>query len=318
VRGTGTTATRSNCGSFWKSILWCSFGPWPAAEFRPGSGTATYHPTQRCPPWPGNLQNDEELAAALAAAGLDAVFSSAVNTVLDAEPTMTVLKYAAHLGDALKLALTRAFLATAMIRAGADGPVLLDGAHLDELVQRIRTLLGGELVAVPDWLLAGPGRWLRRRRGNFTYGATPYVGDLMVYLTRGQALRDRIADVVARARPPVVLVGHSLGGIACVDLLVQRHLSTVGALLTVGSQAPYLYTIDALPCLRFGDQLPAHFVKRWINVYDRRDLLSFVAGRVFAGWAADRHIDNRAPFPRSHNAYLANREFHDLLGSVIP
>jgi hypothetical protein len=86
----------------------------------------------------------------------------------------------------------------------------------------------------------------------------------------------------------------------------------------VGSPAPYLYTVDALPSLRYGQRLPAHFAKRWVNVYDRRDLLSFVAGRVFAGRAADRHIDNGAPFPRSHNAYFANRAFHALLAEVIP
>ncbi len=109
----------------------------------------------------------------------------------------------------------------------------------------------------------------------------------MAHLSRGQALRDEIAARVDRARPPVVLVGHSLGGIACLDLLVQRALPEVELLLTVGSQAPYLYIIDALPCLRYGQGLPGHFAHRWINVYDRRDLLSFVAGPVFAGRAAD-------------------------------
>src|SRR5262249_41911702 len=263
------------------------------------------------------LPDDEGLAAALGAVGLAEVFPAAVDTVLDADVTLSALTHTAELPDATRLALARAFLATAMIRAEAGQPLSLDGAHLDELVQRIATLLGGEL-AVPSWLLGLTDRWLRHRRDRLTCGATPYAGDVMIYLTRGQALRDRIADTIARARPPVVLLGHSLGGVACVDLLAQRAVPGVELLLTVGSQAPYLYTIDALPCLRRSDRLPGHFVQRWINVYDRRDYLSFVAGRVFPGRVADRHIDNRAPFPRSHNAYFGNKAFHRLLAEVIP
>jgi hypothetical protein len=264
------------------------------------------------------LPDDAGLAALLAAAGMDGEFPAAVRQVLAADPTVTALARAPELGERLRLALARAFLATALLRAEADEPVPVDGAHLDEMVQRVRTLLGGESVTIPDWLLAGPGRWPRRRRGTLLYGAAPYVGDVMAYLTRGQRLRDKIAAAVTRARPPVALVGHSLGGIACVDLLVQRALPQVEVLLTVGSPASYLYTVDALPSLRYGQRLPAHFTKRWTNVYDRRDLLSFVAGRAFAGRVADRHIDNGAPFPRSHNAYFANDAFHALLAEVIP
>jgi ABC-type transport system involved in cytochrome bd biosynthesis fused ATPase/permease subunit len=51
-----------------------------------------------------------------------------------------VLARAPELGERLRIALARAFLATALLQAEADEPVPVDGAHLDEMVQRIRTV----------------------------------------------------------------------------------------------------------------------------------------------------------------------------------
>ena len=84
----------------------------------------------------------------------------------------------------------------------------------------------------------------------------------------------------------MVLIGHSLGGIACVDLLAGGTLTHVRLLVTVGSQAPLLYEMDALHGLRFGEPLPEHF-PRWINLYDPHDSLSYKAAPLFQrrGWS---------------------------------
>ena len=116
---------------------------------------------------------------------------------------------------------------------------------------------------------------------------------------------------------PVVLVAHSLGGIASVELLATRALPAVELLVTVGSQAPFLYELNALPTLPFGAELPPT-VPRWVNVFDRRDLLGYTGAGVFPGRVEDREVDNRAPFPRSHSAYFANERFYAVLDEVLP
>ena len=68
----------------------------------------------------------------------------------------------------------------------------------------------------------------------------------MLYQTRGEKIRAFIQEQIAQAEPPVVLIAHSLGGIACVDLLVQQQLSQVELLVTVGSQAPFIQHIRSL------------------------------------------------------------------------
>ena len=106
-----------------------------------------------------------------------------------------------------------------------------------------------------------------------------------------------------------------------VDLLSGcRALNRLGArqsLVTVGSQAPFLYELNALPTLEFGVALPAT-VPRWVNVFDRRDLLSYAGEGVFSGRVEDREVDNRVPFPRSHSAYFGNKHFYAVLDEVLP
>jgi surfactin synthase thioesterase subunit len=75
-----------------------------------------------------------------------------------------------------------------------------------------------------------------------------------------------------------VLLGHSLGGVACVDLLIdpeEKERKQVKMLATVGSQAPYFYEINALSLLEYDEktELPKYF-PWWLNIYDRADFLS--------------------------------------------
>jgi pimeloyl-ACP methyl ester carboxylesterase len=138
-----------------------------------------------------------------------------------------------------------------------------------------------------------------------------------MYLARGEPIRDFIADAVTAIDGRVVLVAHSLGGIASVELLATRTLPAVELLVTVGSQAPFLYELNALPTLAFGAELPAT-VPRWVNIFDRRDLLAFAGAGVFPGRVEDREVDNGTPFPRSHSAYFANSRFYAALDEVLP
>jgi pimeloyl-ACP methyl ester carboxylesterase len=115
----------------------------------------------------------------------------------------------------------------------------------------------------------------------------------------------------------VVLLAHSLGGIACVDLLIAAAPPRVKGLITVGSQAPFLHELGALPGLAPQGTLPHTFPVPWINVYDERDLLSFLAEPVFGERVRDIRVDSRTPFPRSHSAYFRNEAVYAVVRSVI-
>jgi len=149
---------------------------------------------------------------------------------------------------------------------------------------------------------------VQRRRGAITDATYPYAGDVILYQGRGDDIRRFIRDrivAVARDDPSVVLLAHSLGGVACVDLLAEEALPMVRLLVTVGSQAPFFYEIGALHRLAHDRPLPEHFPP-WLNLYDLRDFLSYIGANVFPGRVQDVLVDNRQPFPQSHSAYWTN------------
>ena len=111
----------------------------------------------------------------------------------------------------------------------------------------------------------------------------------------------------ARGRP-ILPVGLSLGGIALVDVIASWPDAPVEACVTVGSQAPLLYTFDAIPSLPYDEADPPRLPVPWLNVYDSRDFLSFVAEPLFRrtdGLASvvDLRVHSGKDFPRSHSAY---------------
>jgi hypothetical protein len=125
-------------------------------------------------------------------------------------------------------------------------------------------------------------------------------------------LRDdlaRAADAAAAAGSgPVLPVALSLGGIVLVDLLAEWPEAPVEACVTVGSQAPLLYTFDALPALPYDEVDPPRLAVPWLNIYDSRDFLSFVAEPLFRrrdGLASvvDLRVHSGKDFPGSHGAY---------------
>ena len=82
----------------------------------------------------------------------------------------------------------------------------------------------------------------------------------------------------------------------------------VEACVTVGSQAPLLYTFDAIPSMPYDEADPPHLPVPWLNIYDTRDFLSFLAEPLFRrtdGLASvvDLRVRSGRDFPRSHSAY---------------
>jgi hypothetical protein len=107
---------------------------------------------------------------------------------------------------------------------------------------------------------------------------------------------------------PVLPIALSLGGIALVDLLASWPEAPVEACVTVGSQAPLLYTFNAITSMPYDEANPPHLPVPWLNVYDSRDFLSFVAEPLFRrsdGLASvvDLRVSSGKDFPKSHSAY---------------
>ena len=134
---------------------------------------------------------------------------------------------------------------------------------------------------------------MRSRRNSFNEVAAFPIGDVLLYQSRGEEMRAFIRRKIETATPPITLMAHSLGGIACFDLLASSDPPVVAHLVTVGSQSPFFYEIGALASLKPTQKLPAGFPP-WLNVFDRNDFLSFVA-EVAVFRAVDREVESGQP-----------------------
>jgi hypothetical protein len=152
-------------------------------------------------------------------------------------------------------------------------------------------------------------------------GSLPFLGDILYYQKRGEEIRAMVEQAIAEADAPVVVLGHSLGGIVLVDLLTQDSPPHIDAIVTVGSQSPLFYAIDALDRMRRHDDGPQpRPFSPWLNIYDRADILSFVAARVFPGdrRIRDEEIASGVPFPSSHSAYFHQPQVFELIHDFWP
>jgi hypothetical protein len=207
----------------------------------------------------------------------------------------------------------------------ADAPLVPAGDVRDAVAERLAVALGapprGTERGVRSLLArtagAAASRAALRRRRALTQAAHPAAGDILRYLSRGAAVRADLRDLVAGLEPPVVLVGHSLGGIIALDTLIAEPLPAVRLLVTAGSQGPFLYESGSLPTLEHPAPLPPH-VPDWLNLYDPRDLLAYLGGPLFPGRVTDVAVDSRQPFPASHSAYWTNPDVYRHVVERLP
>lgn len=274
----------------------------------------------------------DELRALLDGTGLGVGFRPALEAAADSAEAARAGARAAEEPQARELAtaLARAVTAAALAAAGADADCT--AAERDRLVELLATRLGGGARVPGARAAAVLGRLalrvttqplLNTWRGSLTAGAAPALGDILRYQARGAALRAYLRERITARPGPTVLIGHSLGGIALVDLLALAAADGApvpGAelLVTVGSQAPYLHELGALTALEPGGGLPYGF-PRWLNVYDRQDVLSYLAGPVFPGdlRVTDHEINSRQPFPASHSAYWKQKSLYERIERAV-
>ena len=307
----------------------------------------------------GGLRQDQEAVRLLTkfaagAANLDltgmgiaAGEIAAAAIAVGAAPELAGAALARGAGDPdLLTAVARAVVALALAphredAPGSGPPALLDGARRDRLVQAVRNELakGTTRNIFTDWIqekatgfiLQKGTRLAADRRLGLMGASTPAVGDVLYYQRRGGEILRFLAGKLADLPRPVVAVGHSLGGIMLVDLLSRPDAPPVDLLVTAGSQAPFLYALDALEGVRRGQAAPAPFTP-WLNFYNRQDFLSFCASRVFPNVAnvpnianvpdvagiRDVEVDPGVPFPESHSAYWYHDKVYETIRDAWP
>ena len=222
-------------------------------------------------------------------------------------------------------AIARALVAWVLVAADDDGMPALDGETRDALVLALTTALQGEGLGIGDFLLR-PVKGMALRlitrkltgdRGSLSDGTAPMAGDVLRFLAHGDGARQFVrAAIEDLDGGPTYLLAHSLGGIMCADLLVRHEMPGVAGLITVGSQTPFMYEIGAFPGLTYPDPLPDH-MPRWLNVYDRRDILSYRGEAVFPGRVSDVQVDNGQPFHYCHSAYWSNPALWNAIGEFM-
>jgi hypothetical protein len=264
------------------------------------------------------LKPKDALGVLLNSGGLHDHFDTALSSVTRSEAYKMALQGATETLGEYKLAVARAIVAATIAecnRTEEFAALAIDADLRDNVVQAITDQLAPTSrnlsfnIAKHVFATAvalGALNQVQRKRGALTDTFYPSVGDVLLYQGRGEPVRQFILNCILAATPPVVVLAHSLGGVASLDLLVMEDLSEyVPLLITVGSQAPFLYELNALHSLEYGQPLPVHFPE-WLNIYDLHDFLSYVGSRLFPNHVQDVQVDNRQPFPRAHSAYWAN------------
>lgn len=198
--------------------------------------------------------------------------------------------------------------------------------------------LGG---AISNWVNAPIARIGREK---VSPAVAVFIGDVFRYLHDAQPRHDiRKAvtdDLVASAKTahdadePLVVMGHSMGGVILYDLLSDPdvmedvearlgHRLLIDLFMTIGSQVALFEELKAFsasdparsaqakpPLDRAVRPAPA---ARWWNAYDRMDVLSFIAEPVFAD-VKDFEVDTIAGVRSAHGAYFTNMVFYQRLG----
>ncbi|WP_431233183.1 hypothetical protein ACQ856_28490 [Mycolicibacterium psychrotolerans] len=266
-----------------------------------------------------------KLASDLAMLGLYEDFQTSLVDLLGSQEFEAACATAQADAREHRCAIARAIIAHTLVSADDRDEIPVAGSTRDDLVEQLTDELNGYGMGIGEFLLR-PAKGFAKRmvtkkllndRGSITDSAAPMAGDVLRFLANGDDMRSFLEQSVRDiTNGPVILIGHSLGGIMCADLLIRHIMPNVEALITVGSQAPFLYEIGALPCLKYPATLPDH-MPRWVNIYDERDILSYVGARVFPNRVEDVLVDNGEPFPQAHSAYWSNDAVWDAIEQVV-
>lgn len=278
------------------------------------------------------ISTSDDLSTLLHATGTTDVFLDATQKISESSELLNACQAASHPYAVSELVTATARAVAAQTLRDAGDEALCTGGERDSIVNTINTRLGGSGRAPggrPAEILGKLALRLTTQpildhwRTPLTNGGVPAMGDILRYQTRGRPLREHIQNLITASDKPTVAIGHSLGGVALVDCLAlsaieQEPLLNMRLLVTVGSQAPFLHELGALTGLPPTATLPPGF-PRWLNIYDRRDLLAYRAEPIFPNQdrVIDYEVNSRQPFPLSHSAYWKLDSVYDRIAEEI-
>jgi hypothetical protein len=162
-----------------------------------------------------------------------------------------------------------------------------------------------------------------------------FFGDVFIYMDgRGDhdspgkipslLLAEWDKAIAASPGEPLVIIGHSLGGVISYDLLTHfRPDLNVDLFVTVGSQVSHFEEMKLFKASRndipgpLGDKAPKPAnIKHWINAFDEVDIFSYSCKDVFAD-VDDYAYDTKTYVVKAHGAYLEQARFYERLRARI-
>lgn len=176
-------------------------------------------------------------------------------------------------------------------------------------------------------------------RDDLNPAVAKFLGDVFVYLKDGELrtkIRACVADALTRAyaiaqakSEPLIVMGHSMGGVILVDLLSDPNAAgiddvVVDLLVTVGSQPGFFeeHKLFAASDHSVGAGKPASTAARpakakdWWSVYDPVDILSFRCEQIFDG-VEDFDFSSGVGLLDAHTAYFKRPKFFERLSSRV-
>lgn len=178
---------------------------------------------------------------------------------------------------------------------------------------------------------------LKAQRRELSKTASLFLGDVFVYLRErenasGTGVRQRIFKPIIEAiiaahkthrgsGEPLVVVGHSLGGVLLYDILTDAGARdaiiaeagpiAIDALFTVGSQPGFFAGLGLYPHRpQEGAKLPhPEGVAAWMNVFDFTDVFSFRCSPNIEG-VEDFGYDTVTHLFQAHSAYFLRPSFY--------
>lgn len=173
------------------------------------------------------------------------------------------------------------------------------------------------------------------KREAITRRASIFLGDIFEYLRRGQddnagiservELRLRAVAALRSDDSPLVVVSHSFGSAIFYDLVTsERFEGPVDLWVSAGAQVPFFAEMrffatspDDVPRPEQHTLQRPPQIRRWLNVWDPADVLSFIAKPVFGDTVKDVIQRDGANVADAHSAYFTSRDFYEHLRTEL-
>lgn len=170
-------------------------------------------------------------------------------------------------------------------------------------------------------------RWFRNRRLVTMRAASVFLQSVVVFARHVDAVEEAVMNAIREHKDEdkLLILGHSLGGMAAADVLSTPGVDLEGAnikmLVTAGSQTSWMYLMHGLHGMKPALGPANRPFSPWLNIYDTDDFIGFPICGVWPAdandWRVDVGIDSGEPFYKSHTQYFGNGEFYQEVGDRL-